>query len=138
MPAIDICEPAILRALQKDGWVIVNKPQSIRLPTRTFYADVSLSRGHNGSHESIVIVEIKCFSNPEHDLQEFYTVIGQYTVYRTALSLAGSPSTVYLGIPLPAFQRLSTEPVTKTVLGNVGVKLVVVDIEAEEVILWIH
>jgi predicted RNA binding protein YcfA (HicA-like mRNA interferase family) len=28
--ALDACEPEIIRALQKDGWVIVRKPHLIR------------------------------------------------------------------------------------------------------------
>ncbi|NJL43347.1 MAG: hypothetical protein HC935_08680, partial [Pseudanabaena sp. SU_2_4] len=34
----------------------------------------------------IIIVEVKCFTNPKVDLPELYTAIGQYEIYRSALS----------------------------------------------------
>lgn len=68
MPALDACEPQILRALQKDGWAIVTKPFAIRTNTHTVYADCLLERKQNGQNEQVIILEVKCFSNPQADL----------------------------------------------------------------------
>jgi hypothetical protein len=37
-----------------------------------------LERKSNGQSEQIIILEVKCFSNPQTDLSEFYTALGQY------------------------------------------------------------
>jgi uncharacterized membrane protein len=64
MSALDACEPQIIRAFEKDGWRIVEKPVRIRISLeRMVYADISMERRTNGHAEQIVIIEIKCFPN---------------------------------------------------------------------------
>lgn len=136
MPALDSCEPPIIRAFQKDGWQIVRKPQYIPMRMRTLYADVSLSRNNNGTTEEIIVVEVKCFGNPDRDIEEFYSAVGQYVLYRTALSLIPLRYAVFLALPEIAFERLSIEPALIEVFNRLDVKLVVVDTEREEIVLW--
>lgn len=136
MPALDSCEPPVIRAFQKDGWQIAKKPQSILLMERTLFADLRLERRSNGSIENVIIVEVKCFSNPENDVAEFYTAVGQYQLYRSALSFTEPSTPVYLALPSIAFERLSREPSMLHVLGTSGIKWVVVDIEIEEIVAW--
>ena len=71
MPAVDACEPQVLRALQKDGWHIMDKPFAIHTNKHIVYADCMLERKDNGQREHVIILEVKCFSNPQTDLQEF-------------------------------------------------------------------
>jgi hypothetical protein len=69
--ASDACEPEVLRALQKDGWTILSKPFAIRTNDHTVYADCILERKRNGQNEQAIILEVKCFTNPQTDLEEF-------------------------------------------------------------------
>jgi hypothetical protein len=74
--AIDACEPQVIRALEKEGWQILAKPYLIVTLVRNLYADLSLQKFQNGSSEQIIVLEVKCFTNPGSDLTEFYTAVG--------------------------------------------------------------
>ena len=138
MPVIDACEPQVLRALQKDNWAIVNKPFAIRTNTHTVFADCLLERKNNGSIERAIILEVKCFSNPQADLIEFYTAVGQYQFYRAAVTSSNSTTPVYLAIPYLAYIRLTKDNAIRIAISQNGIKLVAVDIVKEEVVQWLH
>ena len=58
MPALDVCEPQMIRALEKAGWQIIGKTLPIYLEyKRVVYADLSLQR----AQQQIIVVEVKCF-----------------------------------------------------------------------------
>lgn len=138
MPALDSCEPPIIRAFQKDGWQIVKKPQIIKLETRTVYADMTLQRTMNGTTENIIVVEVKCFTNPAEDLAEFYSAVGQYLFYRGALSMIDVIQPLFLAFPDAAFERIARERAMIEVINRAEIKYVLVDIEREEIASWNH
>jgi hypothetical protein len=136
--AIDACEPQVIRALEKDGWQILAKPYVFRLVGRNLFADMSLQRVKEGQIERAIILEVKCFTNPQADLSELYTAVGQYEAYRSALILEKDTTPIYLSIPLNAYERLIQEPIVPAIFQVAGIKLVVVDIETEEVVQWLN
>jgi hypothetical protein len=138
LSALDACEPQVLRALQKDNWTIINKPFAIRTNTHIVFADCLLERKNNGSSEHAIILEVKCFSNPQSDLVEFYTAVGQYQFYRAAVVASDSTTPVYLAIPHSAYMRLTNDNAVRIAISQNGIKLVAVDIVKEEVVLWLH
>ncbi|MBC8171108.1 MAG: hypothetical protein H7X77_05535 [Anaerolineae bacterium] len=137
MTALDVCEPQVIRALEKDGWQILRKPLPIRVPGRTVFADFSIRRIFDGQEEQIVVVEVKCFTNPDHDLQEFYAAIGQYQFYQGALQLIGVNVPVYLALPAEVYERFVNDPTIMIVLKNALINLLVVDIVKEELVQWL-
>jgi len=137
LPAIDACEPQVLRALQKDHWVIISKPFAIRTNTHTVYADCLLERQNNGHNEQAIILEVKCFSNPQTDLTEFYTAVGQYQFYRAAVVANQSTTPIYLAIPELALARLIKDNAIDIAIRQNGIKLVVIDLAKEEVVQWL-
>ena len=138
MSALDACEPQILRALQKDNWAIVVKPFAIRTNKHTVYADCLLERKQNGQNEQVIILEVKCFSNPQVDLQEFYAAVGQYQFYRAAVAANQSNTAVFLAIPNQAYIRLTKDNAVNIAIKQGNIKLVVIDIVIEEVVEWLH
>jgi hypothetical protein len=97
-----------------------------------------LERKNKESTEQAIILEVKCFTNPQTDLTEFYTAVGQYQFYRAALVANSSTTPVYLAIPHPAYLRLTTDNAIRVAISQNSIKLVVVDIVKEEVVLWLH
>jgi hypothetical protein len=87
MPALDSCEAAIVHALEKEGWQVLDKPYPIRVivDNRVIFADIRLQQQTN--QQQIIVVEVKCFPNNRSALDEFYRAIGQYQVYRNGLQL---------------------------------------------------
>lgn len=138
MPAIDRCEPQIVRALEKDGWSVTHQPFAIRIDkTRGGYVFADLRLQNQQSGQSAIVVEVKCFGSTRTFLDEFYQAIGQYTVYRNALALNNIQSTVYLAIPDAVYRTLFQQTLIATVLRDIHVNIVVVDLKKEEITQWI-
>jgi hypothetical protein len=137
MPAIDVCEPQVIRALEKDGWHIIKKPVTIYLTTRIIFADIKLRQNGNSEYQHIIVLEVKCFTHPENDLNELYTALGQYLLYRSAIRLNGENAPIYLVLPSEAYQRLFQEEAIVTTFHDLDVKLVIIDLAEERVIEWI-
>ncbi len=136
MTAIDVCEPQIIRALEKDGWQIVEKPYQIKVDRRTVFADFSVRHVNEDGERTVIIMEVKCFTNPKADLTEFYTAIGQYQFYQAALISIEDDFPLYLAIPHEAYQRFLQNPVLLATFELAQVKFVIVDIVQEAVIQW--
>lgn len=139
MAALDACEPQMVRALEKDGWKIARKPYTIKTKLRSVFADFSLRRDRDGVRETIVIIEVKCFTHEENDLDELYIAIGQCLVYQTALAqrrMGDKQYPLYLALPEPAYQRFAKDPVLIDAMLATGVKLVVIDVVQEVVVKW--
>lgn len=135
---IDNCEPEVISALQKDGWQVARKPYMVFIKTRYVYADLGLRRGANHHGEQVVVLEVKCFANPKHDLQELYTAIGQYLFYQTALQYVGDYSPLYLALPTTAYKRFQQDAVIMATLAALGINMVIIDVENEEVDQWLQ
>jgi hypothetical protein len=50
MPALDHCQPAVVRALEKAGWLVIDQPLTIRnvIGRRHIYADLRLKHRQTG------------------------------------------------------------------------------------------
>ncbi|GIK65142.1 MAG: hypothetical protein BroJett018_29360 [Chloroflexota bacterium] len=136
MPAIDQCELNVIRALEKLGWRVTDQPFPIRLSRNEgVYADLRL-RSTDGQ-QSIIVVEVKCFSEKRSILDEFYHAVGQYLLYREALHLKNITVPLYLSVPRTIYDTFFARRMVQAVLKNANIKIMVVDIELEEVIQWI-
>jgi hypothetical protein len=137
MTALDACEPQIIRALEKAGWQIVDKPYSILVErNRSVHADFSAQRTTDKGTEMILIIEVKCFTNPRADLQELYTAIGQYQYYRSRLHRSQDNYPLFLAIPAEAYGRFSAKPSFLDALMDSEVQLLIVDTVAEVILQW--
>ena len=137
MPAIDQCEPRVIRALHKQGWIITHHPYAIRMDrTRSGYIYADLQLRQIEQNRTIIVVEVKRFESTRTLLEEFYQAVGQYVVYRNALSLNSSPVPVYLAVPLDVYDTFFQKPLIQSVVNDMEVSLVVIDLEQEEVAGW--
>jgi hypothetical protein len=75
MPAFDQCHEQVVRALQNEGWQVIKAPLRVRFKSRQVYIDVEMSRGTNGNHELMVVVEIKCFPDEAATTPDLYEAI---------------------------------------------------------------
>ena len=133
MPAIDSCEPQVIRALEKEGWRLYRKPHEIVLPTTTLYADFSITR----QEQEILIIEVKCFPKSASHRQEMYRAIGQYSSYRFSLEVEKTDLPLYLAVPDFVYDTLLQTEEFQLLLTGLAVKLMVYDLEAEVVKQWI-
>lgn len=137
MPKLDQCHDQIVHALQKDGWTVNDMPFTVAVVDRhPLYIDIYAEQHRQGEDRAVVVVEIKCFLDPRSELSELYTAIGQYLVYRSLLKTRGLPHDLYLAVPTFAYYGV-IQQIAKIVITESKIKMIVIDIEREEVELWL-
>jgi hypothetical protein len=134
MPAIDACEPQVIRAFEKAGWVVIQRPLTIRLSSkRRVFADLVMEQ----QAQQIIVVEVKCFSSGEKVLDQLYHAIGQYMVYQAGLDRIGYDHPLYLILPFPVYTKLAPLEPIQTTLSRAKIRIIVVDLEREEITSWL-
>jgi hypothetical protein len=138
MPASDLCEPHVIAALQKEGWQVIGHQLSLHLPqNHHLFIDLLIQRGYQAASEQILVLEVKCFSQPDSYLLDFYNATGQYVYYRNALRELGIPHPLYLAIPYHAFEHFFQRTTVQMTLKELKVKIVVVELTSERIIEWL-
>ena len=137
MPPSDFCEPEIIRAIEKAGFLLTHRQFAIRPTPNENFVYIDLRFKQEKGDRIIIIVEVKCFPSSSTFTEEFYQAVGQYLVYRNSLNLAGIEGDLYLAFPVSVYedyimQRLSTQ----AALRDAGVKTIIVDLSLEEVVEW--
>ena len=132
MPALDQCHEQMAQALRKAGWQVDDKPYVLRLASgRRFFIDIKAQHDQN----EIIVVEVKCFA--DNQINELYTGIGQYLIYRSLLERKGISRALYLAIPSTAYIQIVQE-LAMDVITEAKIKLLVVDIDQEVVEQWLE
>ena len=134
--ALDSCHYQVVNALTKAGWSVEPNIYVMELDRVRIYPDIR-ARQVNGQVEELLIVEVKCFSDEDNYSDELYRAIGQYLVYRTMIELKGVQAKIYVAIPSFIYERLFRRQVVAETIRIANIKLIVVDIDREEIIQWI-
>jgi hypothetical protein len=136
MPSFDQCHDQVKRALQKDGWRIVEEQFPMVLGNRRAFIDLRGTRAINGSRLQMMLLEVKCFPDSQNTNHELYTAVGQYILYRAMLNELDVNVPLYLSIPESVFDAVYDAVVQRAVRES-QIKLVVVNLDEERVIRWI-
>lgn len=135
MPALDSCHLQVVHALENAGWTVSPKPFVLRVD-RTSRLHIDIEAFHI-QEEAIMVVEVKCFQDPNAETYDLYTAIGQYLIYRSLLKQRNLTRPLYLAIPIEAyrdiFQRLAMP-----VIAENGIKMIVIDIVREVIVEWLE
>ena len=136
MPAADKCEPQIISALKKAGFAVVKSHFSLRTgkSRRYVYADLLVRDIASGTR--ILVIEVKCSTDPNTVMDEFYRIVGQYQVYQIALERNGLDFPLYLAMPEQLHNEIIGDAVLLQIIEQIKVKRIVVNIETEEIIQW--
>ena len=137
MPRPDLCHPQVVKALEKAGWTIVSSPFSLETSVNYLYADLQAQRSVEIGDQEIIVVEVKCFTDDDTTMHELYVSIGQYLIYRHVLQINGLTDPIYLAVPTKAFYGIVKE-IASPVMVEYRIKLLVIDLEHEEIEQWIE
>ena len=129
MPAQDSCQPQIVRALEKAGWLVNTKVKAIRSASILAHPDIEAFK----DEQLHIIVEVKCFPGANRT-QELYIALGQYIVYRELLKTKRPDALLFLAVPHDDPDMV--DPVINTTLEVNHVKMLLVDLAKEEVVEW--
>ena len=135
--ARDLFHHIVRLALEKDGWTITNDPLSLE------YGGVGIQIDLGGEkliaaqrNTDKIAVEIKNFVTASK-ISEFHTALGQFINYRTILRLEEPDRILYLAVPLVVYNSFFNLPFTKLVVNENHIKILVYNVELEEVDTWI-
>ena len=137
MPAQDKFLESVLRALIKDGWTITAQELHLPFDANNSYVDFLAERtliAERGADK--IAVEVKTFAG-KSVLSEFEKALGQFLVYKIGLKLAEMEHDLYLAAPadmLAFFKR----PAVTQLRQTYGIKVVIYDVEKEEIAEWIE
>ena len=134
MPAKDQFHETVKNALIKDGWTITDDPLRLQLGETDMYADFGaekvLGAEKNGQK---IAVEVKSFMQPSRT-SEFHTALGQFLCYR--LALKGTERELYLAIDEEIYDTFFTLSLPQTAIQEYQLKLVIYELEKEEILEW--
>ncbi|AFY99292.1 XisH family protein [Calothrix sp. PCC 6303] len=134
--ARDLFHNIVRSALEKDGWMITDDPLSIRCGGVDIQIDLGLEKllaAEKGTEK--IAVEIKNFVSASK-ISEFHTALGQFINYRTALRTEDPERILYLAVPSLIYHDFFNLPFTQIVVSENNLKIIVYDIEKEEIIAW--
>jgi hypothetical protein len=138
MPRLDECHDQVVHALEKAGWSVDPNPFTVIVSKgHVLHIDIEAQRRTPSGRQTIIIVEVKCFPASKAETDELYTAIGQYVVYRSLLRRRGLADRLYLAIPTSAFQGIFQRMGMEAIQEN-RVKMIVVDVEREEIEQWLE
>ena len=134
MPAPDKYHDTVKRALIKAGWIITDEQVLLYLGDRRLWIDVEATRNRD---EMVVLIEVKGFESSPSQIKMLIEAIGQYSLYREALTLSGINAPLYLAIPIAAHNGIFKEIAGITAIRISQMKLLVYDPALEEIVRWI-
>jgi len=137
MSAKDVFHDTVKIALEKENWLITDDPLYLRLTAlvkiRIDLGAEKLIGAEKDNHK--IAVEVKSFLGLSA-ISEFHTAIGQFLNYRIALGQQDPERILYLAISQDIYQEFFTDSFIQTVLQTYEIKLLVFDINKEEIVLW--
>ena len=135
--ARDLFHEIVRSAIEKEGWTITDDPLSIRCGGVDLQIDLGAQRliAAQKAGQKIA-VEIKSFVSASK-ISEFHTALGQFINYRIALRTEDPDRILYLAVPLAIYNDFFNLPFTQTVVSENQIKLIIYNIETEEIVQWL-
>jgi hypothetical protein len=137
MPATDKIHDAVKAALIKDGWSITADPFTIAYEEINVFADLAADRLLAAERGVVrIAVEIKSFIGRSriHDLE---LTLGQYNLYQALLEKVAPERKLFLAVSDTVYTEFLEQAGVQMILQRFHVSLIVVKLEAEEIIAWI-
>ncbi len=134
MPAVDVCQPNIIHAIQKDGWRVRVQNVHFYDDGYSIYIDLGAERPQPTGENQRILIEIKCFAEKQ-STSELYLALGQVHYYRVFLDELEDDTPIYLAVPFEAYIS-KLNHIFENALKQCRVGLIVIDIEDEEITEW--
>jgi hypothetical protein len=133
----DSIHDAVKNALIKDGWTIVADPYRIEYAEFVLLADLAAERPFAAERDGHkIIVEVKSFAGRSF-VKELQQALGQYSMYLDFIELTAPEYDLYLAISELAHKDLFSQKAAQVVVRRHQLKILVVNVDKEEVAQWI-
>ncbi len=137
MSARDFFHKEVKNALIKDGWSLTHDPLSVSFGRVDMSIDLGAEQliGAQKDNQKIA-VEIKSFLAKSSAISEFNTALGQFINYRAALRQKEPDRTLYLAVPIIAYNNFFKLEFTQLMINENQVKLIIYNPEKEVITEW--
>lgn len=138
MAAKDLYHEAVVKALTDEDWKITNNPLTLEVGDVDFEIDLGAEKLIAAEKEKRKIaVEVKSFlgSSP---IYEFHGVLGQFLNYREALAEKEPDRTLYVAVPLDAYEELFLRQFIQQVVRRYQLKLIVYSPLRKVIVEWLE
>ena len=134
----DIVHYIVKNALIKEGWTITHDPFPISFGIRKVFADLGAEKllAATKGNEKIV-VEIKSFVGISL-ITELERALGQFVMYRIWLAKNDPDRVLYIALGEEAYRDLFEDISGRVLIEDQNLKLLVVNLEHEEIVSWIN
>ncbi|KAB8332664.1 fatty-acid oxidation protein subunit alpha [Scytonema tolypothrichoides VB-61278] len=137
MLAKDRFYKAVKKGLEKEQWVITHDPLRISFTEEDevrgdLLAERMLVAAKMGEK---IAVQVKSFLS-DSAFFDFHVALGQYFNYRLILELNEKEHTLYLGVPIAAYESFFQRDLPKASVKKYQVKLIVYDPVDEVIVKW--
>jgi hypothetical protein len=138
VPAKDLYHDAVKNALIKDGWLIIADPYIIKYEDAQLYADLAAEKPIAAERQGDkIVVEIKSFVG-KSQMYDFHNALGQYIVYRNLIQVSEPEFNLYLAIDDIVYLNFFQRPSVKLIVNHNNLQLIIVDMQQEQIVQWIH
>ncbi|AMW29524.1 element excision factor XisH family protein [Arthrospira platensis] len=130
---------AVRRGLEKQEWQITHDPLRLELgPDDRVEIDLGAQQllGAQRTGEKIA-VEIKSFLN-DSAMLDFHLALGQFLNYRLVLQRLEPERTLYLAIPITAYQSFFYRQLPQLSIQTYHIKLITYEPNDEVILQWIE
>jgi hypothetical protein len=138
VPAKDLYHDAVKNALIKDGWLIIADPYIIKYEDAQLYADLAAEKPIAAERQGDkIVVEIKSFVG-KSQMYDFHNALGQYIVYRNLIQVSEPEFNLYLAIDDIVYLNFFQRPSVQLIVNHNNLQLIIVDMQQEQIVQWIH
>jgi hypothetical protein len=131
----DFYHETVKKALTDDGWVITHDPYFVQMGKLKGFIDLGAELLAAEKETEKIAVEIKNFVGLS-DLNEFKEALGQYLLYKLALSKKEPERTLFLAIPNTFYQDFFEDAFFKEILELYTLKIVTFDEINAKIVIW--
>lgn len=127
----------VREALEKEGWIITHDPYFLMLGKRRGFIDLGAERDLLAAEKGAekIAIEIKSFLGYS-DVDQFEDALGQYLLYKPALSEKEPERVLYLAMPISFYKNLFDDSYFQNVLRLYDVKVVTFDESTKTIGEW--
>ncbi|MBN3939392.1 MAG: XisH family protein [Nostoc sp.] len=137
MAAKDRFHQVVKTSLTKDGWNVTHDPLQIKVGGVDMEIDLGAERllaAERGNEK--IAVEVKSFLASASAISQFHTALGQFINYRAALRREEPDRVLYLAVPDLTYNSFFQLDFPASMLQENTVKLLIYDIQLEQIVQW--
>lgn len=123
-------------ALEKSGWTITDDPYHIKVGKvgqEIDFGAEQLFAAEKG--EERIAVEVKSFVGLSN-ISELHRAVGQFINYSVALDIEDTDRTLFLAVPIEAWNDFFQEELVQTSLAKIKAKVMVYDPLNKKIVQW--